>query len=313
MSRLKPRHLEEGDLIQLVSPGGPARADRIAAGIRLLTNAGYQTRLTDSAAGRLGHYSASHVDRLSDLQTAFDDPAVAAVLCTRGGYGSDRLVDALDLRALQSHPKIFLGFSDNTALHLLLNSTLGLTTCYGPPLAWDESRTGELSRQSLLYYLRGDVIRGTCLATVSSCEDSSVLRVGTSDPEGLLLGGNLTMLGAACGTATQPAFEGAILLIEEVREHAYRIDRLLTQLRRSHCLDGVAGIAVGQVTACPSLSNGPSAVEVIGNHMAELGVPILGGLPVGHGPNQVSLPLGSMVRLCISTQRIIALDAPLAA
>ncbi|MEU8658978.1 S66 peptidase family protein [Actinoplanes philippinensis] len=286
---IRPGRLRPGDLVALVAPAGPVTETQAADAAGILTIWGLRTRAGRHTLGRRFFLSGTDDERRFDLEEAFRDPEVRGVLCLRGGYGTQRIVDDLDYGAVRADPKLVIGFSDITALHLALWHEAGLATVHGPTgsTLLNDPPTTAAARQALMT---------TVPLTVSAApaaEDTPVHRPGQAG--GTLLGGNLTLLAATAGTPHQPDLTGAILLIEEVNEAAYRVDRMIVQLRRSGMLDGLAGVAVGAFTACPD------ADRVLAEHLIPLNIPVLSGLPIGHGPTQLAVPLGVPAHLNADT------------
>jgi muramoyltetrapeptide carboxypeptidase len=281
--------LLRGDLVALVSPSGPTRPERVARGISLLESWGLRVTVGPHAFARSGYFAGSDAQRLADLDGALADPAVRGVICTRGGYGVQRLLDNLDLAAVHADPKLVVGFSDITALQLALWRGARLATVHGPGAAWLDQRTGPESAESLR---RALMTTEPVVVKARPDEETSGVRLAGAGPvTGTLLGGNLCLLAASVGTHDLPDLDGAILLLEEVDEPPYKIDRMLTQLRRAGVLRGVAGIAVGQFTDCAD-GWAVSVADVLAERLGDLGVPVLGGLPVGHGADQLTVPVG---------------------
>ncbi len=285
--------LRPGDLVRLVSPSGPTRAERVARGVELFTGWGLRVEVAPNAYARRGYLAGTDEERLDDLNAALADPQVRAVVCTRGGYGVQRIVDGLDLDAIRADPKLVVGCSDITALQLALWRAAGLVTVHGPGAAWLDKRTGPEAAESLR-----SALLTTDPVTVSAREheETSPLRIPGPPATGPLLGGNLCMLVSTVGTIDQPVLVGAILLLEDVDEGPYKVDGMLLQLRRSGVLNGLHGVAVGQFTNCAD--DWPtSIVDVLTDHLGRLGVPVLGGLPIGHGLDQRTVPVGADARL----------------
>jgi muramoyltetrapeptide carboxypeptidase len=283
----RPAALIEGDLVLLVSPAGPPRPERLDLGVKLLTDWGLRVSVGPYVENRRGYLAGADEHRLADLNLGLRDPQVRAVLCTRGGYGVQRIVDGIDLDAVRADPKLVVGFSDITALQLALWRGARLPTIHGPGAAWVPERTGPVSAASLRQALM------TTDAVVVSCrpdvQTASVRMPGSAT--GTLIGGNLCMLASTVGTVDMPDLAGTILLIEDVNEPPYKVDRMLTQLLRAGCFDGLAGVAVGFFTDCTD--DWPtSIVDVLVERLAPLGVPVLGGLPIGHGPDQITVAVG---------------------
>jgi muramoyltetrapeptide carboxypeptidase len=281
----QPSSLHAGDRVAVVAPSGPVDPERLERGARVLRGLGLEVvfgeHTLDIAPG-LPYLAGTDADRAADLQAAWCDPEIAAVLCARGGYGAARVLDHLDWSALgRATPKLLHGSSDITALHVAFGRRLGLATSFGPmvasliadgePEAVDHLRAG--------LFDRGAPVTGT-----------HALRGGRAT--GLLTGGNLSLLTSLLATpyAPEPA-AGRIAFLEDVSEAPYRVDRMLTQLRQAGWFDGVAGIVLGTWIGCCDLD------AVFADRLGPLGVPILAGVPVGHGPRQLTIRLGVPVLL----------------
>jgi muramoyltetrapeptide carboxypeptidase len=285
---LRPPALRPGDTVMLVSPSGPTRPERVARGIELLTGWGLRVATAPHTYARQGFLAGPDEGRLADLNLALRDPSVRGVLATRGGYGAQRIVDGIDMAAVRADPKVVAGFSDITALQLALWRGARLACVHGPGAAWRDERTGPESAESLRHAI---MTAAPVVVKAREDEETSGVRVAHPPAEGLLVGGNLCLLTASVGTPDMPDLTGAILLLEEVGEPPYKVDRMLTHLRRAGLLDGLAGVALGQFVECAD--DWPiSIVDVLTERLSGLGVPVLGGLPVGHGRDQISVPVG---------------------
>ncbi|MEV4616655.1 LD-carboxypeptidase [Kitasatospora sp. NPDC049258] len=283
----RPCHLVPGDQVALVAPSGPVDPARLARGVEILRSWGLRIRSAPHLDGRhpvLDHLAGTDADRAADFQQAWLDPAVAAVLCVRGGYGTQRMVDLLDWDALRAAPpKVLVGFSDATVLHEAVAQRLAIPTLYGPMPAsltfTTDGPTAEHLRRTLFHPGATTVLTGPAAATLVP-----------GRARGVLAGGCAAVLAAERGSSTgRPSFAGTVLLLEDVNEHPYQLDRILTQLIRSGALDGVAGIALGSWEGC-----GPAARvrEVMLDRLAPLGVPVLWELGFGHAPSSLTVPLG---------------------
>jgi len=283
-------------VVRLVSPSGPTRPERVARGIELLQSWGLRVEIGEHAFDQTGYLAGSDADRLGDLNGALADPRVRAVICTRGGYGMQRIVDGVRLR----EPKHVVGFSDITALQSALWRTDRLPTIHGPGAAWFDDRLPAASAASLRAALMTD---GELTTYRSDTEETASVTVPGTPVAGILLGGNLSMITSSLGTVDRPDFAGAVLLLEDVGEAPYRVDRMLTQLIRSGCLDDVAGIAVGQFTDCAD-GRPVTVAEVLLERLRPLGKPVLGGLPIGHGAGQQTVVLGATAVLDVTAGRL---------
>lgn len=281
----QPSSLHAGDRVAVVAPSGPVDSGRLDRGAAVLRSLGLEVtfgrHVLDVAPG-LPHLAGADADRAADLQAAWCDPEIAAVLCARGGYGAARVLDHLDWAALgRATPKPLHGSSDITALHVAFGRRLGVTTSFGPMvaslIAGGEPEALDHLRAAL--FGRGAPVAGT-----------RALRGGHATAP--LTGGNLSLLTSLLATpyAPEPA-TGRIAFLEDVGEAPYRVDRMLTQLRQAGWFDGVAGIVLGTWTGCGDLD------AVFADRLVPLGVPILAGVPVGHGPRQLTIRLGAPVLL----------------
>ncbi|HEY1484899.1 MAG TPA: LD-carboxypeptidase [Micromonosporaceae bacterium] len=286
----------------LVSPSGPAPRDRIERGIEILSGWGLTVRIAPGALDRSGYLAGADETRLAGLNAALRDPAVRGVICTRGGYGAQRIVDGIDIDAVRADPKVLAGFSDITALQLALYRRAGLAGVHSPMAAWNAERTGDASIASMRAAL---MTTDPVVIAARDDEETAAVRIPGPPVEGTLLGGNLCLIAATIGTPDHPDLTGAILLLEDVSEPPYKIDRMLTHLRRTGVLSGLAGVAVGQFTDCAD--GWPTTlVDVLRDRLGDLGVPVLGGLPIGHGREQLSVPVGTRAVLDTSSGTLTA-------
>jgi muramoyltetrapeptide carboxypeptidase len=265
---------------------------------------GYRVDFGPNAFNKLNYLAGTDEERLGDLNEALRDPNVRAIFATRGGKGSYRIADRLDFAAARRDPKFLVGFSDITALHLALLRNGAGGSIHGAPRGDGRDTTGSGHGPSLTTLLTetGEV----SIAALAS-EPTAVLSNGRS-ATGRLIGGNLDMVTTCAGWALPP-LAGAILLLEAVNMFMGQVDRQLTLLRKGGHLDGVAGIAFGQFTDI-NPSGTWSIVDLLRQHFEPLGVPILGGLPLGHGANSESFPLGYVARLDGAAQTLTTRMAP---
>ncbi|RMV90813.1 Muramoyltetrapeptide carboxypeptidase [Pseudomonas caricapapayae] len=292
---LHPQVLRAGDAVALVSPAGPVDAGKIDAAVTVLKGWGLRPRVYPHALGKYSFYSGTDEERLADLNAALADPEIRAVICTRGGYGVQRIVQQVDMDAVRRDPRLVSGFSDITALHGALWNHARLATVHGPVAS-------QLERGGLFVSGLRHVLMSTEPVLLKADAGSPTARVRTGgSAQGLLLGGNLCILDTSVGTLFMPDMAGAILLIEEVNEPAYRVDRMLTHLGNCGILANLAGIAVGEFTPAANTGGTISPADVLLERLGSLGIPVLGGLPVGHGEFNQAVPLG--------TQAILDADA----
>jgi muramoyltetrapeptide carboxypeptidase len=286
-----PAPLRPGDLIRFVSPASSAPRDEVEATAQLLTGMGYSVDFGRNAFNRLNYLAGTDEERLADLNEALHDPRVRAIFATRGGKGSYRIADQLDFAAARRDPKWLVGFSDITALHLALLRN-GVGGAIHGALRDDARDTRDSPDGPALTTL----LAGTGPARVAALatEPTSALSNGRS-AEGPLIGGNLDMVTTCAGWALPP-LDGAILLLEAVNMFLGQIDRQLTMLRKGGHLRGLAGIALGQFTDIKP-SGSWTVIDLLRQHLGPLDLPILGGLPLGHGETSQSFPLGYVTRM----------------
>lgn len=291
---IRPPALRAHPRVALVAPAGPLPEGAIDRALERLRGWGWEPQVGAYARGRLGFLAGTDEERLSDLNAALRAPDNDAVWCLRGGYGTMRILDRVDWAALRARPRPLVGFSDNTALHLAAWRE-GLVSFHGPhPAAAETTAFSLAGLRSLLTETRP---AGVLPFPEGSAGRAATLVAGVA--EGPLVGGNLSLLCATLGTPYAVQAEGTILFLEEVGEPLYRMDRLLSQLRLAGVLRGVAGVAVGAFSECPDEGRPgmPSTLDLLADHLTGLGVPVAVGFPVGHVPDNWTLPLGVRARL----------------
>lgn len=290
---VKPKVLRPGDRVRVVSPGSTPDAALVARGIEILRGWGLVVETGRHVFDRYGYLAGNDADRAADLNAAFADPGVRGVFASRGGYGTQRIIDRLDLRAARRRPKVVVGFSDITSLQGRLWHAARLVTVHGPMVNWSDGRLGPESIESLR---RAVMTTEPAVLTRDPAETAAPVLV-PGRARGPLLGGNLTLIHSAIGAGDYPPLRGAIFFFEEVGEAPYRIDRMLTHLRRVGALRGVRGIVIGQITDSVANPGEWDAVGVLKDRLGDLGVPVLGGLRLGHGKGQLTIPLGAQATI----------------
>jgi muramoyltetrapeptide carboxypeptidase len=289
----KPPRLHPGDRVRLVSPASTPDERHVQATTRHLERLGLEVELGDHVYDRFGYLAGTDEARLSDLNDALRDPGVKAVITTRGGKGAYRIAGDLDFAAASRNRKLLVGFSEITILHLALLKHCGLSGIHGAPWVPEFDRRSAASFEAAAFSNAPVVIESDPQESTSALTTSGVAR-------GRLIGGNQEMVATAAGWAL-PSLDGAILLLEAYGLRIGQMDRHLTMLERAGHLDGLQAIAVGQYTDCAlpdAATQGDwTTNDVIGERLRRLGVPILGGLPIGHGDSPLAVPVGTMATL----------------
>jgi muramoyltetrapeptide carboxypeptidase len=300
----RPKALRAGDLVGVIAPATSVPdPDRLALVEPTLKFFGLRARMGKYVASGTGHVSRTASERLDDLHAMFRDPEVKAVFCIRGGYGSMQLLDKIDYDLIRRNPKVFLGYSDITALHLAINRHANLTTFHGPIVL---SSFTDYTQQNF----RRALFETKPLGKLTNPVESNTLRpehplrtIRTGTATGQLVGGNLSLVTALLGTPYEIETRGRILFLEDVGEEPYRIDRMLTQLRLAGKLEQAAGIVFGECSECqpndykPSFAWDSTLGEVLDQILGSARVPVFKGLTIGHTADQLTLPLGVQATL----------------
>jgi muramoyltetrapeptide carboxypeptidase len=295
---IKPRALLPGATLAIVSPASAAKRDLVERGVAHLHRLGYQTIVGAHAldSGPL-YYAGTREDRLRDLHDAFANPAVDAIICTRGGWGSAELLPYLDADLIRRNPKIFIGYSDHTSLHTWLHNEANLTTFYGPMVAADLSRDDGADKPSWQHSLHGLLPWSLGIA-----DGLRILRPGCAD--GIVAGGCLAIFAEALGTPYAPRIDQpSILFLEDIGTKAYQWDRMLLHLRYAGLLKNVSGIVFGDMRQCVAPEDEPYLERAILHALHDFDGPIAIGLRCGHVSSaNVTLPLGVAARLDLTEQ-----------
>ncbi|MFD7811803.1 LD-carboxypeptidase [Streptomyces sp. NPDC059785] len=289
----RPARLTPGARVAVVAPSGPVPEERLQAGLDLLRGWDLDPVVAPHVLDRhadFGYLAGTDADRAADLQAAWCDPDVAAVFCARGGYGAQRMADLLDWDAMTAAgPKVFLGFSDITALHEAFAVRAGLVTLHGPMVA----AVGFLKNARAQEHLRATLFEPETVRMITANPGAAALVPGRAS--GVLLGGCLSLLAADLGTPyARPGARDGLLCLEDVGEETYRLDRYLTQLLRAGWLDGVAGILLGSWADC---SPYPEVRALLADRLGGLGVPVVEEFGFGHGEDALTIPFGARAEL----------------
>jgi muramoyltetrapeptide carboxypeptidase len=289
----RPQPLASGDRIAVVAPAGPFDWEKFEDGLAVLRQWGLVPVLGPHVAVRRGFLAGEDSERAADIKAFLRDPELKAIICARGGYGCLRLLPLLEAVDLNGQAKWLIGFSDVTVLHHFLYARAGWVTLHGP-LVTTLATANEVSRDHLWSLLSGTA------ANPLHYPLAETLLPGVA--AGTLLGGNLATLCHLLGTHYQPDFTGCLLLLEEVGEAPYRIDRMLTQMGLAGCFDGLAGVVLGQFTGCGAWEE---IRAIVSERLAPYGIPLAAGLVAGHGASNLALPLGLQATLDASGRSLV--------
>jgi muramoyltetrapeptide carboxypeptidase len=293
MRIIKPKRLKQGDVIGIISPASsPDDLTKINMGVEYLEKSGYRVEVGKNVGSQNGYLAGSDSQRLSDLHNMFGNKLINAVFAIRGGYGSGRLLDKIDYRLIRNNPKIFVGYSDINALQMAFFTKTGLITFAGPMVAVDFN--GELNPFTEELFWRS-LTSNKKIGKIKNPGNEKFYLLNKGKAEGRILGGNLSLLVSLLGTEFFPKMNGSILILEDINEPPYRIDRMLNQLRLAKVLNQVAGVILGHFVDC--YEHDPSKVsltlnEVIVDYFQNLKKPLIYNVKHGHLKENITIPFG---------------------
>jgi muramoyltetrapeptide carboxypeptidase len=333
-----PKALIPGDTIEIIAPASNLDKDRVSLAAKRLEELGFKVRIPENLFRKKGFLGGSDDERAGELMAAFANPEVKAIMPGTGGYGTTRILDKLDYDVIRRNPKILVGFSDITALHIAINQRTGLVTFHSPLPEWGLGTEKNLSPFAAMWFWRAILAEkyddhplhqprrprprpGYTIFTHASTDDDAKLFEDVPRPvtmragkaHGRLIGGNLSVLHALMGTPYEIQTAGKILFLEDVGEAPYRVDRMLSTLRLAGKFDHVAGVILGQFSARkeePKRDDDSSVDDVLNDYFGKLDVPVLAHFPVGHVRYNATLPVGAMAELDADAQTLRLLENP---
>ncbi len=306
MRTILPRPLRKGDVIAVVAPGGPVDGERLARGLARLSAAGFVPETAAGLLHREGYLAGTDGHRAAQMEWALTLPEARAVMAARGGYGTTRLLPLLDWRRVAANPRLLIGYSDVTAVLAYVSTRLRIAAIHGP-MAATADMASRHDRNALEAFIR--LVGGHVTPREPWGPPCEKLRGGAA--EGILAGGCLSVLTALLGTPYEPDFRGALLFLEDVREPAYRIDRMLTQWVQSGRLRRIAGIVAAKIAAVNDGEEEPIR-KAFASAGKRLSVPVWYGFPAGHTRPNYPLPFGVRARID-ARGRLFLLESPVAA
>lgn len=302
--------LKRGDTIGLIGPSGAIRTpDGLEKAVRETEKLGFRVKLGESCGQVYGYLSGTDELRARDVNRMFLDDEVDAIICLKGGYGVMRMLDLIDYQAIAAHPKLFMGYSDITALHIALLQKCSLATLHGPmPVScWADGSFDEFSKTSMMNALTSSSPLGELVNPPEYPRETVVPGVC----EGRLVGGNLSLIDGLLGTPYELDTRGRILFLEDVGERTYRLDHMLTHLRLAGKFADCAGVVLGDFSDCPVEypDYGLTLEDIVRDVVAPCGKPVFSGLRCGHCTPKMTLPLGVRCRMDATACTLTALEA----
>lgn len=307
---IKPAPLQPGDTIMFIAPAGDLNRERMTLAKQRLEEMGFKIKQRDDLFREWGYLAGADEVRAQEIMDAFTDPDVDAIFPGTGGYGTTRILDALDYRTIRRNPKMLIGFSDITGLHLAINRRAGLVTFHTPNPQYGLGSEDNFTEFSGRYFWRSllkssyydadgnKLPAGWAIDIPQDVPQPKVIATGTA--RGRVIGGNLSLVAAAMGTPYEIQTRGRVLFIEDVSEAPYRIDRYLSTLRLAGKLDRPAGVILGKFTRTQKEGDDPSPFsveDVFRQYFADADYPVIYDFPAGHFQFNATLPIGAIVEL----------------
>ena len=298
MNYLTPNKLLKGDLIGIISPASsPDDLSLIESGVRYIEGLGYHTILGKNVGKIRGYLAGTDGERVEDIHQMFSDKKVKAIFCLRGGYGAFRLLDKVDYKLIRNNPKIFVGFSEITALQMAFLQKSNLITFAGPMVLPNFSKEVSTYTEENFWRMITSTKKPGMVELPESCKLSSL---NPGIVSGSVIGGNLAVFVSLLGTKFLPDLKNKILFLEEINEPPYKIDRMLNQLKLNNVLKKVRGIILGTFTECIEIDKDKKTLtlqEVLEDYFRDLKIPVIHSFPHGHIKDLVTLAIGSKIKL----------------
>lgn len=309
MTKLKGKALKYGDTIGICAPSGAlSEGQSLEMAVKGIEKLGFKTIVGKSCFESYGYLAGTDDIRADDLNFMFENPQVNAIVCLRGGYGTPRIIDKINYEIIKKNPKIFIGYSDITALLISINQETGLVTFHGPMAASEEIMRNEKG-MTLYSFLKNM----TCRKPFEFLENPLNRQLKTYCPGkacGEITGGNLSLLVSTLGSKYEVNTKGKILFIEEINEYTYRVDRMLTSLRLAGKFDDCAGIIFGDFNCCDNEKDGYSLSleQVINDVIGDIKKPVVTNFSSGHCKNMITIPFGTKCEINTENNRIRILE-----
>ena len=311
---IKPKRLRAGDTIAVIAPSSSASAEAFERALANVATLGMKAKVGKYARGSNDFFSGTDKERLHDLHWAFSDKEINGVWCVRGGSGAPRLLPDIDYSLIKKNPKIFIGYSDITALHMAISQQTGLVTFHGPVAS---SEFSDYTKANFVNTVMNGTTNHKIMPSEFNVSQASALFkpnvITPGKARGRLVGGNLSLLSALAGTPyALRDVKGAILFAEDINEPPYKVDRLFTQLRQSCDMRSLAGVALGVFSSSQSATDAETALtlKVLKDRLGDLGIPVISGLSFGHIRDNCTLPMGVEAELDTAKASISIAGSP---
>ena len=284
-SPIKPPRLYPGDIIGIAAPAGPFKKELFERGVAAIKDMGFEVMIPENLQRPVRYLAGPDAHRASLLNDMFNSSDIKGIICARGGYGSIRILDLMDFDLLQKNPKIFLGFSDISALISAITTRSSLVAFHGPNI----TTLGKATLET-----KASFYRAVTSEQPLDIRPEKPRVVSPGKGTGIVSGGNLATLCHLLGTPYSPTYRGRIFMMEDTGEAPYRIDRMLFQMRMADCFQGVSGVVLGSFKNCGEYE---AICGITANIFEDIQIPILGGFEIGHGKDNMTLPMGIQATL----------------
>lgn len=310
----KPKALKKGDRVAVIAPSSPiseGNRHKIKEAEEGIRNMGFEPVMYPSCNEVHGYLSGTDEIRAKDINDAFEDKNIDGIICMRGGYGTPRLLKMLNYEMIKANPKVFIGYSDITALHVVFNKICNMVTFHGP-MASSDCFISDKTDYYTLESFEKNICNTKPLGIVNNPEGEDIITINGGKSEGEIVGGNLSLLAATLGSKYDLDTKGKILFIEEVGEHNYCVDRMLSSLALAGKFEDCAGVILGTWNKCERENNRKHSLdleEIFDEIIKPFGKPIINNFRVGHVYPQATIPFGTRVRLDADKKEIEFLES----
>ena len=303
----KAKALKLGDTIGLISPSSPTSKENIEKAKTKIIEMGFKVKMGKSPYARYGYLSGSDEIRANDINEMFADDQVDGIICVRGGYGTPRILDLIDYDIIRKNPKVFVGYSDITALHIAFTQKANLVTFHGPMATSDMIGSFSKFTENSLFK---SIMKAEKIGKILNPEKEKIITINSGIAEGTIIGGNLSLIVDTIGTPYEIDVKGKILLIEEIGEDPYKIDRMLNQLRLSGKLKEAEGIILGDFNNCEDGKHPENLnlEQIFNDHIKPVSKATIYNLKTGHCEPMITLPFGVRARLDADKKELIILE-----